>query len=131
MTTELLCAKLQTFPDASDPFRQGTHSGLDFLYGAGKVRNDNAVTHVLAGTITLTDNADNYIEVDATTGVVSTNTTGFTSGKLPLYTVTTLATAITATQDDRCFFNVGGGTPSGDIFVETVIELLDSGIAAF
>ena len=58
MTTELLCAKLQTFPDASDPFRQGTHSGLDFLYGAGRIRADNVVTDVAADSITLDDDGE-------------------------------------------------------------------------
>lgn len=107
----VLCAQLHSYPGASDPFAPGTHSGLDFAYGAGKVRNDNAVTHVVAGDITLADDTDNYIEVDATTGVVSTNTTGYTAGKLPLYKVTTVSGEITEVRDDRCFFSVGGASP--------------------
>lgn len=127
----VLCAQLHSYPGASDPFAPGTHSGLDFAYGAGKVRDDNAVIHVAAGDIALTDDTDNYIEIDAATGTVSTNTIGYTTGKLPLYKVTTLSGAITEVRDDRCFFSVGGTAPASGSFVEIVIELLDSGIAVF
>lgn len=92
-----------------DPFKPGTHSGLDFAYGVGIVRDDNAVARVNAGTVTLTDDATNYIEA-TTAGIVSGNTTGFTAGSIPLYTVTAASGAITAVQDDRCFFSAGGGS---------------------
>lgn len=91
-----------------DPFKPGTHSGLDFAYGVGIAREDNVVARVNAGTVTLTDDTTNYIESTAA-GVVSANTTGFTAGRIPLFTVTTVSGAITAVQDDRCFFNAGGG----------------------
>lgn len=94
-----------------DPFKPGAHSGLNFAYGVGIARADNAVARVDAGTVSLTDDATNYIEV-TTAGVVSANTTGFTAGRIPLFTVTTASGAITAVQDDRCFFNVGGGSAS-------------------
>lgn len=101
-------AILTTFPRAADPFKPGEHSGLDFAYGVGIVRADNVVSRVAAGDVTLADDDTNYIEV-TTAGVVSANTTGFTAGRIPLFTVTTSSGAITALQDDRCFFNVGGG----------------------
>lgn len=102
-----MCAVLQSYPGASDPFAQGTHDGLDFYYGAGKVRDDTTVTHVVAGSLTLSDDTTSYIEV-TTAGVVSANTTGYTSGQIPLYTVVTASGAISTVTDDRCFFNVGG-----------------------
>jgi hypothetical protein len=92
---------LTTFT-AVDPFRQGTHSGLNFAYGAGVVRNDNVVTHSTADTVALTDDDTNYIEVTKA-GVVSANTVGYTSGSIPLYTVVTSGGTITSVQDDRCF----------------------------
>jgi hypothetical protein len=92
---------LTTFT-AVDPFRQGTHSGLNFAYGAGIVRDDNVVTHVAANTVVLTDDDTNYIEVTKA-GVVSANTVGYTSGSIPLYTVVTSGGTITSVQDDRCF----------------------------
>lgn len=98
----------------SDYFMEvsASHSGLDFAYKAGKVRNDNVVTSVVAGTVTLTDDATNYIEVTGT-GVVSANTTGYTTGKIPLFTVVTSSGAISTITDDRSFLNVGRGGDSG------------------
>lgn len=116
-----------------DPFKPGTHSGLDFAYGVGIARADNAVARVAAGTVALTDDATNYIET-TTAGVVSANTTGFTVGSIPLFTVTTSGGAITAVQDDRCFFNVGGGGGSDSVIVDDALPLPtleDSGIDVF
>lgn len=98
---------LTSFPRIVDPFKQGSHSGLTFVYGLGVVRADNVVVKVVAGSISLTDDATNYIEV-ATNGIVSNNTSGYTSGQIPLFTVITASGVITGVQDDRCFFNVGG-----------------------
>ncbi len=123
------CTLLQTYPRAIDPFAEDadSHSGLDFAYGAGRVRDDNAVTNVAAGTVTLADDTTNYIEVDPETGTVSANTTGFTSGKLPLYTVVTASGAISTVQDDRCFFSSRGGAApdSGFGFVAVDVEASD------
>lgn len=111
---------------AIDPFKPGAHSGLSFAYGIGIVRNDNAVTRVEAGTVTLTDDADNYIETTSA-GTVSANTTGYTSGQIPLYKVTTASGEITAVQDDRCFFNSGSG--GGGFTIGWAPELINAGFA--
>lgn len=97
-------AILTTFPVVIDPFKQGEHSGLTFYYGAGKARADNVVTQVAAGNIELADDDINYIEV-STAGVISTNVDGFTSGKIPLWIVTTETGEIIKVEDCRCFFN--------------------------
>ena len=99
----LAIADLTTYPRVADPFKEGTHSGLDFAYGIGRVRDDTVITNVAAGTITLADAATNYIEVDPSTGTVSANTTGYTTGRIPLYEATTAAGDIVGVQDDRCF----------------------------
>lgn len=99
-------AILSTYPRITDSFKQGTHSGLNFAYGVGSVRADNVVTNVAAGTVTLTDNATNYIEI-TTAGVISANTTSFTSGKIPLYKVVTVSGEITNIVDVRCFLSAG------------------------
>ena len=65
-------------------------TGLDFHYLAGEV----------AGHITLADNILNYVEVDSL-GEVTANITGFTSGKIPLYEVTTASEEITNVVDKR------------------------------
>jgi hypothetical protein len=118
-------------PMAADPFKPGVHSGLDFAYGIGIARADNVVARVNAGTVTLADDATNYVEV-TTAGVVSANTTGYTAGRIPLYTVTTSSGAITTVQDDRCFFNVaagGGGNFVGIRYIDGV-EPLDYSLPA-
>ena len=53
----------------------------------GKVRLGVTETDVAAGTIALTDNATNYIEVDPATGAVSKTTTAFTDGKVPIFRI--------------------------------------------
>lgn len=103
---------LTTYARTVDAFKQGTHSGLDFAYGIGITRADNVIARVSAGTVTLADDTTNYIEA-TTAGVVSANATGYTAGRIPLYTVVTASSAISTVQDDRCFFNVGGGGTSG------------------
>lgn len=53
------------------------------------------------GTIALTASTTNYIEADASTGAVSKSTTGWTTGKKPLYSIVTGASAVTSYQDFR------------------------------
>lgn len=124
-----------------DPFKPKAHSGLNFYYDKGVVRADNVVEPVVAGSVALKDDAVNYIEV-AMDGTVSSNTTDYTSGSVPLYKVTTASGVITEVQDDRCFFNVAAGG-GGDIFEDSgyndaqgvtsvdPFTYVDSGIAEF
>jgi len=86
----------------------GSHSGLNFAYNAGKVRENNVIQTTTAGSIALTDNTINYIEVSTSTGIVTANTTGFTSDLTPLFTVVTSGAVITTVTDCRCFFKSGG-----------------------
>lgn len=119
-------AILKTYPEASDPFKAGTHSGLDFAYGAGRVRSDNTITDTVAGTVTLADDTTNYIEVDPSDGTVSDNAVGFTAGSIPLYTVVTAASAISTVTDKRAFLPGTSGssilTTKGDLLVYTTAE---------
>jgi len=110
-----------------DPFKQGTHNGLTFAYSAGVVRSDNQVTKTDAGTVSLTDNTTNYIEVNAASGQVTKNTTGYSSGLLPLYKVTASNGAITSIEDDRCFFSNGGN--GGASFLGTIANTQSVGSA--
>jgi hypothetical protein len=75
------------------------HSGLNFKFKGGKVREDSVVTPVAAGQVALENNQVNYIEVDG--AGVTANTVGYTSGKDPLYRATTSGGAITQVEDDR------------------------------
>ena len=85
-------------------YDSASSSGLDFYYKAGRVRNDNAITNVVAGHVTLADDDISYVEVDKS-GVITDNITGFTSGKIPLYQVTTATGAITEVLDKRTWLS--------------------------
>ncbi len=91
-----------------------TTTGLTFGFKAGKVRNDNVVTDTASGTLTLSPSASNtYIQVNPSTGVVSSNLSGFTSNFIPLFRVTTNATDITVVDDKRTWASLGGGGGGG------------------
>jgi hypothetical protein len=81
-----------------------SHTGLNFYYRNGRVQNGNTTTNVAAGYVTLTDNNTNYIEVNLS-GTVSANTTGFTDGSIPLYTVVTSSGSQATATDKRCYFH--------------------------
>jgi len=89
------------------------HAGLDFYYLAGKVRNDSVIFETLAGHVTLADDDTNYVEVDPADGTVSANATGFTSGRIALFQVTTAEGAITSVTDVRTWALAGTGGGSG------------------
>jgi len=91
----------------------GSHSGLNFGYFGGKVHNDNVVTTTADGTVLLTDATTNYVEVHPGTGVVSKNTTAFTAGRIPLFTVTTSGGTISVVTDQRTWARAGGGGGGG------------------
>jgi len=72
-------------------------SGLSFAYHDGIVGDGaGGYTTTVAGTVTLTDAATNYLEWSPVTGLVTANTTGFTAGSLSLYTVVTSGGAFTS-----------------------------------
>jgi hypothetical protein len=90
------------------------HSGLNFGYKSGVVRNDNVISTTAAGTILLVDNDVNFVEVTPSTGTITTNTTGFTSLRVPLFEVTTSSGAIqTPATDRRTWAALGGGGGGG------------------
>jgi hypothetical protein len=113
---------------AEDP---DNHSGLDFAYKAGKVRYDNVVNIVIAGTVILADDDTNYIEVLPSDGTVSANVVGFTTGSIPLFEVVTVSGAIDTVADKRAFITSGGQsilTTKGDLLVHTGSALARLGV---
>jgi hypothetical protein len=85
----------------------GTTTGLTYGYQAGVIRADNVTTAVSAGTVALTNTATNYVEITGA-GVVSANTTGFTSGRFPLCTAVTSGGTIGTITDKRGVILAGG-----------------------
>lgn len=81
--------------------RQSTSSGLTWGYYGGNVLVNGVLTQIANGTLTLTANLSNYIEAEPTTGAVSSNTTAFTAGCTPLYTVVAGAATVSSYTDHR------------------------------
>lgn len=76
-----------------------TTTGLTFGYRSGMVRTNNVVTVIAAGTLAIPSSSVRYIEADSS-GIYAT-TTAFTPGRIPLWQVTTNASAIIDVQDRR------------------------------
>jgi hypothetical protein len=82
--------------------RASTTTGLTWGYYGGRMLQNGALTTVNNGTVSLTNNTTNYVEAtDA--GVVSVNTTGFTAGRIPNYTVVTSGGAVSSYTDERAW----------------------------
>src|SRR6266403_119652 len=82
--------------------RASTTSGLTWGYYGGPYRDGSNVTQRLAnGTIAMSASVVNYVEFNKTKGLVTTNASGYTSGRMPLYRVTAGAATITSWLDDR------------------------------
>lgn len=75
-------------------------SGLTWAYYGGILFVDGVATPISDGTVALTNSATNYIE-RTRAGTVSANTSGFTAGRVPLYTAVTSGGAITSYTDYR------------------------------
>lgn len=84
--------------------RASTTAALTWGYYGGTVLVAGVPTQIDNGTLALAASATNYVEATSA-GVVSANTTGFTAGRTPLYTVVTGAASVTSYIDQR---TVGG-----------------------
>ena len=82
--------------------RESTTTGLTWGYYGGRFRASTGSTRstIANGTITLSASSTNYIEVTID-GVISKNTTAFTAGQIPLYSVVTGASTVTSYIDER------------------------------
>ena len=83
-----------------------TTTGTTWGYKAGSVRFDNTVTVVSTGTVALTDDDTNYVEVDSS-GTVSRNTTAFTAGQIPIRQVVVASGVQTTSTDKRTWLQSG------------------------
>ena len=98
--------QLNALMDAASPAttygrRASTTSGLIWGFYGGKVSLAGVVTTIANGTLTLTASSTNYVQAHPDTGAVSVNTSGFTAGYLPLYTIVTGASSVTSYTDQR------------------------------
>jgi hypothetical protein len=80
-----------------------TTTGLIFGIMRGAFMDDSVIATLGDTTVTMTDASTNYIEQDDA-GAVSVNTTGFTAGRVPLYTVVVASGAVTGYTDHRAMW---------------------------
>lgn len=81
--------------------RQSTSSGLTWGYYGGNMLINGVLTQIANGTLSLTASTTNYVQALPASGAVSSNTTGFTAGSIPLYTIITGASTVTSYTDHR------------------------------
>lgn len=91
--------------DASSPAlifgrRQSTTSDFTWGYYGGRFFVDGLTQAIANGQITLAASASNFVEVTRA-GVVSSNTSSFTAGSIPLYLVVTGTATVTSYTDAR------------------------------
>lgn len=81
--------------------RASTTTALTWGYYGGRFTKDDGTNVAISnGTLTLTASTTSYVEADKA-GAVTVNTTGFTDGRIPLYTVITGASTVTSYTDHR------------------------------
>lgn len=92
------------FFDASSPAtlfgRRSASAGLTWQYYGGTLYVDGVATQVVNSSVALSASLTNYVEATRA-GVVSANTSGFTAGRMPLYTVVAGASSVTSYTDHR------------------------------
>lgn len=89
-------------PSALYARRGALSTGLTWAFYGGVIRvSGGGFVNVNNGSISLTNNATNYVQANLTTGAVSANTTAFGTGFLPLYTVVTSSGVQTSWTDHR------------------------------
>lgn len=77
-----------------------TSTALTWGFYGGMLNVDGVLTRIVNGTIALPASSTSFVEATRA-GVVSSNTTAFTAGRIPLYQVTTGALTVTNYLDVR------------------------------
>lgn len=95
--------------------RASTSAALTFGYYGGVVLVNGTPTQIDNGTVQLTASATNYVEANPVDGSVSTNTSGFTAGRMPLYQVVAGANTVNSYTDLRVFGASATGASAQDI----------------
>ena len=111
--------------DLEDTFKENpsTTTGLTWGYQAGIIRLDATVTSIAAGTLGLADDDTNYVEIDPSDQTIKTNTTSFTSGRIPLREITTVGGSQTVSTDKRAWFTQTVAESSATTSASGIVEL--------
>lgn len=81
--------------------KSSTTTGLTWGFFGGQLDLLGTLTTIADGTVVLSASDTNYVEAASATGAVTANTTAFTAGAIPLYTIITDVSAITSYVDYR------------------------------
>lgn len=98
--------------------RASTTSALTWGYYGGRMLVDGVLTTISNGTVSLSASTTNYVESDRA-GTVTKNTTAFTPGAIPLYTIVTGASSVTSYTDERAWVNPRQITHDASVAVTT------------
>ena len=95
-------------------------SGLNWFYYGGTMLVDGVLTAIAnnAAALVLSASTTNYIEATRA-GVVSKNTSAFTPGSIPLYTVVTGSASVTSYTDKRAWVQPEHITSAASVAVTT------------
>ena len=106
-------------------------SGLNWFYYGGMLIVDGVLTAIAnnAAALVLSASATNYVEATRA-GVVSKNTTGFTAGAIPLYTIVTGASSVTSYTDKRAWVQPDHMTSKASVAVTAADVTLTQAQAA-
>ncbi|PFH29153.1 hypothetical protein BX604_2925 [Burkholderia sp. JKS000303] len=109
--------------------RASTTNGLTWGYFGGTfVNNAGTANSVANGTVTLTASTTNYLMANPSTGAVTSNTTGFTAGLVPLYSIVTGTTGVTSYLDYRSYQpSITGGQLQSVANEGTGVGIYDTG----
>ena len=96
---------IESVQTVSDTFNEdtATTTGLTWGYKGGLLRTTSTVTTIADGTVSLTDDTTNYIEIGID-GTVYAVASAFTDGRLPIRTVVCASGVQTTSTDYRAYF---------------------------
>ncbi|WP_233343627.1 hypothetical protein [Burkholderia cepacia] len=100
---------LNSLTDAASPAmlwsrHASASAGLVWAYYGGRYVDNTGTAHAISNSaLTVTASATTYIMANPTTGAVTSNTSGFTAGLIPLYSVVANASQVTSWLDYRSY----------------------------
>ena len=114
----LFAANAKYANGVSPGYAISVNSGLVINVGQGTAFCGNSpVIYGPNGTLTLTNNAINYVYLDINSGCApAKNTSGFSDSTIPLATIVTSGGSVSSIFDDRTFFaSYNRGTTTGEL----------------
>lgn len=102
--------------------------GLFVPIGGGSNTVTGLTVSQAAQTLTMTARSTNYGYIDPVTGLVTVNTTGFTSGQVPLFIATADTFNVTAINDVRVTYTSAAGGSGTPALPFTSVQFNNSGI---